>query len=319
MADAPCRISQRLNGIMRTMQENTWRDSLDRTRRSAFGQILTFLGQSDLTPDYWDNLEAVLVQSDLGLPTSQRILEELQDYAANEGVIKKSDLEKALKELLVETTSSYDPVYAETGPTVILLAGVNGSGKTTTAARLGFRFLEKGMKVLFAAADTYRAAAVEQLQTWGSRLEVDVISGQAGSDPGAVVYSASETAITRNSDILIIDTSGRMHTSHNLMAELEKIKRVCGRVINNAPHQTYLVIDATTGQNGLSQARYFTDQIGVDAVVLAKLDSSARGGIGLAIAEDLGLPIAFVGVGENIDDLVKFDPAYYIEGLLSHG
>ncbi|MBN1267265.1 MAG: signal recognition particle-docking protein FtsY [Anaerolineales bacterium] len=299
------------------MQENTWRKSLDRTRRSAFGQILSFLGQSDLSPDYWDNLEAVLVQSDLGPQASQRVLADLRLFASKEGVIKREDLQSALQDLLIESIEPYQPVFADAGPTVILLAGVNGSGKTTTAARLGYRYQLQGKRVLFAAADTYRAAAVDQLQVWGDRLGIEVISGEPGSDPGAVVYSASEAAKSREAEILLIDTSGRMHTSHNLMAELEKVHRVCTRVISGAPHQTYLVIDATTGQNGLSQARFFTEQIGVDAVILAKLDGSARGGVGLAIVQELGLPIAYVGLGEKKEDLLDFNPTAYIKGLIS--
>ncbi len=299
------------------MQDNTWRKSLDRTRRAAFGQILRVLGQSDIPDTYWDELEGALIQSDLGVQTSQLLTEELREFASREGIIKRADLEKVLCDSMLSNVGTYTPVYATDGPTVILLIGVNGSGKTTTAARLGYHFQQQGKSVLFAAADTYRAAAVEQLKIWGERLEIEVISSESGSDPAAVVYTACETAKTRLNDILLIDTSGRMHTSHNLMAELEKIRRVCSRVIDQAPHQTLLVIDATTGQNGLSQAKVFTDKIGVDGVILAKLDGSSRGGVGFAITRELQLPIAYVGTGENSADLIRFDPLAYVYGLIA--
>lgn len=305
------------NGIMQPMQDNTWRQSLDRTRRAAFGQILTFLGQTELSPEYWDTLEATLIQSDMGLQTSLQVLDDLKEHASREGVVKKTDLERVLHSMLTGSIERYTPVFSSTGPTVILLTGVNGSGKTTAAARLGYRYLHQGRSVLFAAADTYRAAAVEQLQIWGERLGCDVISGQPGGDPAAVVFNASEAALKREVDFLLIDTSGRMHTSHNLMAELEKIVRVSGRTIDGAPHQTFLVIDAATGQNGLSQAQAFTGKIGVDAVVLTKLDGSSRGGVGFAIAQELQLPIAYAGVGESKEDLLAFDPQAYIDGLLA--
>ncbi len=302
---------------MQTMQDNTWRKSLDRTRRAAFGQILRVLGQSDIPDSFWDELEGALIQSDLGVQASQLLTEELREFASREGIIKRSDLEKVLSELMLSSIEPYKPLFAPDGPTVILLIGVNGSGKTTAAARLGHYFQRQSKSVLFAAADTYRAAAVEQLKIWGDRLNIEVISSESGSDPAAVVYTACETAKARSNDILLIDTSGRMHTSHNLMAELEKIRRVCSRGINQAPHQTLLVIDATTGQNGLSQAKVFTDKIGVDGVILSKLDGSTRGGVGFAITRELQLPIAYVGTGETSTDLIPFDPLAYIQGLIS--
>jgi fused signal recognition particle receptor len=205
----------------------------------------------------------------------------------------------------------------EHSPEVIILIGVNGSGKTTAAARLAHRLKQNGKSILFAAADTYRAAASEQLQQWGARLGVDVVSGQTGSDPGAIVYDATQAAIARSIDVVIVDTSGRMHTQHNLMAELQKVCRVSGKVLEGAPHQVLLVLDGTTGQNGLAQAQAFTKAVDVTGVILAKLDTSAKGGVAFAIADQLHLPITHVGLGEQQEDFAGFNPEAYVEGLLS--
>jgi fused signal recognition particle receptor len=205
------------------------------------------------------------------------------------------------------------------GPLVYVLVGVNGSGKTTSAAKLAAVLLQKGQRVLFAAADTYRAAADEQLQRWAERLKVDVVSGKPGSDPAAVAYDAAQAALARKVDALLVDTSGRMHTSHNLMAELQKVCRVTGKVIPGAPHHVVLVLDATTGQNALAQARAFTQAVGVTEILLTKLDGSAKGGIALAVHRSLGLPISYVGLGEGTDDLAPFDAGAYVEALLPAG
>jgi len=197
------------------------------------------------------------------------------------------------------------------------MVGVNGSGKTTSIGRLAYRWIRSGKKVILAAADTYRAAATEQLELWGERLGTELIKGLPGSDPGAVVYNACEAAVARNADALLIDTSGRMHTHHNLMSELQKICRVAGKVIDEAPHKVLLVLDATTGQNGISQAKAFNEAIQLDGVIIAKLDGSARGGVGFAVVSELDLPILYVGLGENPQDLVPFNPESYIDGLLA--
>ncbi len=200
-----------------------------------------------------------------------------------------------------------------------VLVGVNGSGKTTSAAKLAAVLLRKGKRVLFAAADTYRAAADEQLQRWAERLTVDMVSGKPGSDPAAVAYDAAQAALARKVDALLVDTSGRMHTSHNLMAELQKVCRVTGKVIPGAPHHVVLVLDATTGQNALAQARAFTQAVGVTEILLTKLDGSAKGGMALAVHRSLGLPISYVGLGEGTDDLAPFDAEAYVEALLPAG
>jgi fused signal recognition particle receptor len=201
-------------------------------------------------------------------------------------------------------------------PSVIMVVGVNGSGKTTTIAKLGQRFQSQGKTLLFGAADTFRAAAVDQLQVWGDRLKVDVISGAPESDPGAVAFNAVQSGEARGVDIVIIDTAGRLHTRFNLMEELKKVYRVVGKALAGAPHHTWLVLDATTGQNALQQAKAFKEAVGVTGVILSKLDSSARGGMAFAIQRELGLPILFAGLGEKPEDLIPFDPDAFVEGIL---
>ena len=208
-------------------------------------------------------------------------------------------------------------VLAESAPSVILLVGVNGSGKTTTVAKLGARFISQGKKILFGAADTFRAAAVEQLQVWGQRLSIDVIAGQPESDPGAVAYTTVQAGIARSADVILIDTAGRLHTRFNLMQELEKVERVVGKALSGAPHAVWLVMDTTTGQNALQQARAFKESVSVTGVILTKLDSSARGGMVFAIRHELDLPILFAGLGEKTEDLEIFNPDAFIDGILA--
>jgi fused signal recognition particle receptor len=201
-------------------------------------------------------------------------------------------------------------------PTVILVVGVNGSGKTTTIAKLGKRYSEQNKSIIFGAADTYRAAAVDQLQIWGERLNIPVIAGQQNGDPGAVAYDTVQASISRNADLAFIDTAGRLHTRFNLMEELKKVHRVVGKALPGAPHHVWLVMDATTGQNALQQAQAFKEAVDVTGIILAKLDSSARGGMAFAIQKELGLPILFAGLGESPEDLQPFDPQLFIEGIL---
>jgi fused signal recognition particle receptor len=235
--------------------------------------------------------------------------------AAADDATPRTRLSEAMLEVLSRENAGV-PTRAEGRPHVILMVGVNGSGKTTSTAKLGARFLAQGDTILFGAADTFRAAAVEQLKVWGDRLQVPVIAHQPGGDPAAVVYDTCEAGRARNVDVIIVDTAGRLQTKDNLMAELEKIHRAAGKVIDGAPDEVLLVLDATTGQNGLRQAEDFLQHAGVTGLILAKLDGSARGGVALSIADQLNLPIRFVGTGEGIDDLAPFDPAGYVEGLL---
>jgi fused signal recognition particle receptor len=297
---------------------NKWRSGLARTRNTTFGRIANMLGVSELDQDAWDDLEALLIQADLGVETSVKILEELKAKASQEGWTKTDQLKEGLRASLEQRILPPPPFdFNPDGPTVILVVGVNGSGKTTSAAKLGKRFQDAGKTVTLAAADTYRAAAIDQLQTWGKRLELRVISGQEGGDPGAITYDAVKSAISREDDVLLVDTAGRLHTRYNLMEELKKVHRVAGKAYPGAPHAVWLVMDATTGQNALQQAIAFKEAVAVTGVILAKLDSSARGGMAFAIQETLDLPILFAGLGEAADDLQPFEPRAFIDGILA--
>jgi fused signal recognition particle receptor len=244
-------------------------------------------------------------------------LESLRLVVRDQGLIYSEELSEALR---AELRSRLDPTPAlqwKDKPSVIMVVGVNGSGKTTTIAKLGKRFQAEGKTLLFGAADTFRAAAVDQLQVWGNRLKVDVIAGAPESDPGAVAFNAVQSGAARHLDLVIIDTAGRLHTRFNLMEELKKVDRVIGKALPGAPHAVWLVLDATTGQNALQQAKAFKEAVGVTGVILAKLDSSARGGMAFAIQHELGLPILFAGLGEKPEDLIPFDPDAFVKGILS--
>jgi len=297
---------------------NKWRNSLDRTRKATFGKIATVFGATDVTEETWENLESLLIQSDVGVDTSQLIIEKLRKAVSNQGITKQEDFQQALKSILVDLLLPPIQLDLETNhPAVILFVGVNGSGKTTTAAKLGALYAKEGRKVLLAAADTYRAAAIDQLQVWADRLHLPVIAGQPDSDPGAVAYDAVQAAISRNFDIVLIDTAGRLHTRYNLMEELKKVNRVVGKALPGAPHAVLLVLDATTGQNALLQARAFQQAVHANGVILTKLDSSARGGMAFAIQKELGLPIYYAGLGEKPEDLQPFDREEFVANILA--
>ncbi len=293
-----------------------WKDGLAKSSKAAFGQIATLLGASDITPDTWDDLEALLIQADLGMETTDTVLDALEKRVDSEGLVKASELKTALREELRALLQDPPQVVFDHKPAVILVVGVNGSGKTTSIAKLGQRFTQQGRSVILGAADTYRAAAVDQLEIWAERLKLPIISGQQGGDAGAVVYDTIKSAESRQLDIALIDTAGRLHTRFNLMEELKKVHRVAGKAMPGAPHMVWLVMDATTGQNALQQARAFKDAVKVTGVILAKLDSSARGGMAFAIQRELGLPILFAGLGEKPEDLQPFDPDGFIDGIL---
>lgn len=295
---------------------NKWKNGLAKSSKAAFGQIATLLGATEITPDTWDDLEALLVQADLGMETTDAILDNLEQRVDSEGLIKASELKTALRQELRKLLTSPPPMDFSHKPTVILVVGVNGSGKTTSIAKLGKRFTEQGKTVVLGAADTFRAAAVDQLEIWADRLKLPIISGQQGGDAGAVVYDTIKAAESRQAEIALIDTAGRLHTRFNLMEELKKVHRVAGKALNGAPHAVWLVMDATTGQNALQQARAFKEAVHVTGVILAKLDSSARGGMGFAIQRELGLPILFAGLGEKPEDLQPFDPDAFVDGIL---
>ncbi len=294
-----------------------WKSSLDRTRKSTFGRIATLVGATEITQQTWDELEELLIQSDLGVLTTGLILTELKKKISEAGTLRKEEFLSLLRLELLSRLAPMDTIdFGTQKPAVILLVGVNGSGKTTTAAKLGKIYSGNGQKVLLAAADTFRAAAIDQLQAWADRLDLPIIAGQPDSDPGAVAYDAVQSAIARNFDVVLVDTAGRLHTRYNLMEELKKVYRVVGKALAGAPHAVYLVLDATTGQNALHQARAFQEAVNVNGVILTKLDSSARGGMAFAIQRELNLPIMFVGLGEKPEDLQIFDPQKFVDSLM---
>jgi fused signal recognition particle receptor len=293
------------------------RDSLTKTRRSFFGQIAGLLSGDQITEETWEELEALLVQADVGVGTTMTLVDNLRDRVARGKVRTARDLQDALKEELLSLLGNPGPMASEQPRqlTLVLVVGVNGSGKTTTIAKLARYYQQKGRRVILAAADTFRAAAIDQLKIWGERVQVPVIAHQQGADPGAVVYDAIRASQSRKADLLIVDTAGRLHTKYNLMEELRKVHGVASKRVHQAPHETFLVLDATTGQNALSQARHFKEAVDVTGVVVAKLDGTAKGGVVFAIAQELGLPVRFVGTGETVEDLAEFDPEAFVEGL----
>lgn len=295
-----------------------WKDGLSRTSKAAFGQIASLLGTSEITADTWDDLETLLVQADMGIETTASVLDSLKRFARTEGLVHANQLLLALRQELRTRLETPPALKFDSKPTIILVVGVNGSGKTTTIAKLASRFHSGGKKILLGAADTFRAAAMDQLQVWGDRLKVEVIAGASESDPGAVAFNAVQAGVARGVDIVMIDTAGRLHTRFNLMEELKKVNRVVGKALVGAPHEVWLVLDATTGQNALQQARSFKEAVHVTGVILSKLDSSARGGMAFAIQRELGLPILFAGLGETPEDLQPFDPDAFVDGILSN-
>lgn len=295
-----------------------WRSGLAKTSKTTFGRLATLFGATEITQETWDDLEALLIQADLGIETTADIIASMQRIVLNEGLTRANELADALKnELRLRLDASSVPRW-KVKPAVIMVVGVNGSGKTTTIAKLAQRFQSEGKTLLFGAADTFRAAAVDQLQVWGDRLNVDVVSGAPESDPGAVAFSAVQSGVARDVDVVMIDTAGRLHTRFNLMEELKKVYRVIGKALNGAPHAIWLVLDATTGQNALQQAKAFREAVGVTGVILSKLDSSARGGMAFAIQNELKLPILFVGLGEKPEDMIPFDPDAFVDGILAN-
>jgi fused signal recognition particle receptor len=267
-----------------------------------------------------DDLEATLIGADLGNTTTREVLDKLRDKADRKQIKNADELKRLLKEELLNILNAANirPVQKVDGTSeVILVVGVNGTGKTTTIGKLAQVFRSQGKTVLLCAADTFRAAAIEQLEIWGQRTGTEVIRTKAGGDPAAVLYDALQAASARHTDYVIVDTAGRLHTKTNLMAELDKMRRTAQRIIPGAPHETLLVMDATTGQNGLQQARQFTDAAGVTGIVLTKLDGTAKGGVVVAISRELGLPVRYVGVGEKAGDLLPFNAKDFVDSLFA--
>ncbi|MCX6032925.1 MAG: signal recognition particle-docking protein FtsY [Chloroflexi bacterium] len=312
-------------GFLRKSREEQAQDdaklqaSLTKTRQGFFGRIGTLFQANEITDDLWDELEALLIQADLGVNTAMQLVERLRARVKKEAIKRVEDVRAALKEELIGLLANPVPSTVEEPRllTVMLIAGVNGSGKTTSIAKLAQYYKRRGKRVILAAADTFRAAAIDQLKIWGQRTGVDVIAQAPGADPGAVVYDAIRACQeSRQADLLIIDTAGRLHTKYNLMKELEKVHSVCARQVHAAPHETLLVLDATTGQNAISQAKHFKEAVQVTGIILTKLDGTAKGGIVFAIEQELGLPVRFVGTGENPDDFAEFDPRAFVNGIL---
>lgn len=301
------------------MSENIfakWRNGLEKTRKVAFGRIANFLGTSEVDETTWDELEALLVQSDMGMDVTFSVIEAMRDKVYEQGISHTDELIQVLKsELMDRLVEPELPVFNEK-PYVILLLGVNGSGKTTTAAKLAHSLKMAGKNPLLVAADTFRAAAIDQLQVWAHRAGVPMVAGQPGGDPGAAAYDGINAAVARKNDVVIIDTAGRLHTKFNLMEEIKKVHRVSGKALPGAPHAAWLVLDATTGQNALSQAKSFQEAVKLDGVILAKLDSSAKGGMAFAIKSQLGLPILYAGLGEGMEDLQAFDREAFVNGII---
>lgn len=290
---------------------------LARTRQAAFGRIANLVGVGEINHDTWDELEANLIQADLGLAVTHMLIARLKAHTAEHGVTKQGELLGFLRQQLIDLLAAPAPATPTGEPAVVLMVGVNGSGKTTTAAKLAKLLRDRdGRKPLLAAADTFRAAAIDQLREWGNRLGLDVIAGQPNGDPGAVMYDSIAAARARGNDLVIVDTAGRLHTKYNLMEELKKVRNVAAKASTGAPQAVLLVLDSTTGQNGLAQARAFAEAVGVTGLVLSKLDGSAKGGVAFAVRYELGLPILYAGLGEKVDDLVPFDAAAFVDALL---
>ncbi len=296
-----------------------WLKGLDKTRKVTFSRLASIFGTNEITNDTWDELEEVFLQADAGVETTESIIAKMKQTARSEGYSKTGELEQGLREELrsrLKTPEDPMSLISKAKPFVILMVGVNGSGKTTTAAKLAKQYRDAGKKVMLAAADTFRAAAIDQLQEWGNRLNIPVVAGVEGGDSAAVAYDATNSAVARGMDVLIIDTAGRLQSRYNLMEELKKVYRVTGKALAGAPHAVWIVLDATTGQNAMSQAKAFKEAVKVDAVILSKLDTSAKGGMAFSIAGELGLPIIYAGLGEKPEDLMVFDPDNFIEGVL---
>lgn len=294
------------------------KQGIEKTRAGLVNRIEDVVhGKKQIDADLLDELEYALITADVGVRTATDVLETIRQRVDRNLVADSGELRALIRQHLLEVLQASDRPEARAAepPLVVMMVGVNGAGKTTTTGKLARRLQEQGRTVIMAAADTFRAAAIEQLAVWAERAETDIIRQTQGADPSAVVFDALQAARARKVDVVIVDTAGRLHNKEHLMAELDKMRRTASRVIPEAPHEVYLVLDATTGQNGLEQARKFTESGGVTGIVLTKLDGTAKGGIAIAISRELGVPIRYVGVGEKVGDLLPFDPEQYIASL----
>lgn len=296
---------------------------LTKSRDQVFGEVDQLFERKVVDDSLWDDLEELLITGDVGLDTSEELVRQVRDRVKREAITDPPRAREVLQQEMVRLLRRHETAGRVHGGmrllpgylTVILVVGVNGAGKTTNIAKLSKYLKESGRRVVIAAADTFRAAAIDQIKTWGERVGLPVIAHHPGADPGAVVFDAYQHAKATGADILIVDTAGRLHTKFNLMEELAKVRRVLQRLDEKAPHEVLLVLDATTGQNAIIQAREFQKISGVTGIILAKLDGTAKGGMAFAISEELKLPIRFVGTGENVDDIDTFDPEDFVRGL----
>jgi fused signal recognition particle receptor len=312
-AEAPAEEAEpERSGFFRRLRQN-----MSKTREALGAELQATMFQN-LDDEAFEHLEETLIYADVGAPTTAKIVERLETEAETGELSGGEDLTRRLRELLADTARvNGDTIDLQAKPTVILMTGVNGSGKTTTIGKMAWHLQkELGRSVLIAAGDTFRAAAAEQLEVWAERAGAELVRGAAGSDPGAVVFDAIEAARARGHDVVIVDTAGRLHTQQHLMDELRKVRKVIAGQVEGAPHETLLTIDATTGQNGLRQALLFRDAVDVDGIVLTKLDGTAKGGIALAIAEELGVPVKLIGIGEALEDMRPFDPDDFARAIL---
>jgi len=294
------------------------KEGVQKTREGLSGQLEdVFAGKKEIDAELLEELEYALVTADIGVRTTTEILERIREQADRKELADASQVRRLIREHLLEVLRAAEKPVEQVAepPAVVLVVGVNGTGKTTSIGKLTRRFRDEGHSVLLCAADTFRAAAIEQLEVWGERTGTEVIRQRPGADPSAVLYDAIEAAKARKTDCVIVDTAGRLHTKSNLMAELEKMRRTAARLVPGAPHDVLLVVDGTTGQNGLEQARRFTKTSGVTGIVLTKLDGTAKGGVVVAIARELNLPIRYVGVGEKVEDLLPFDAESFVSSL----
>jgi len=294
------------------------RQGLAKTRQGLAQKVDRVLfGKKEIDAETLDELEEALVTADLGVATVMRLVDEIREKVSRKELVRPEALREHLKAAIREILVAEEARPAPEGvrPWVIMVVGVNGVGKTTTIGKIGARFRREGKRVILAAGDTFRAAAIEQLEIWGDRIGAQVVRHQQGSDPAAVAFDAVEAGKARNVDVVIVDTAGRLHTKRNLMEELKKVRRVIGKALPGAPHEVLLVLDATTGQNAVSQARLFHEAVGVDAIALTKLDGTARGGVIVAICDELKIPIRYIGIGERVEDLRPFDAQGFVDAL----
>ena len=295
------------------------KEGLKKTRSGIMGRMEGLFARNAFDDEFYEELEEVLIGADVGVDTTLELVENLRRKVREDRAKEADQVMLILKELLLDILGreTAQLSLADTKPTVMLVLGVNGVGKTTTIGKLAHRFRSDGKKVLMAAGDTFRAAAIEQLEIWADRAGSDIIKHQQGSDPSAVLFDGISAAIARGSDVVLCDTAGRLHNKTNLMEELKKVRRVVEKAMPGAPHEVLLVLDATTGQNALAQAKVFNEVATLTGVVLTKLDGTAKGGIVIAIAKELNVPVKFIGIGESVDDLQPFNPTAYVDGLFS--